>query len=52
MKWTLIDNDSHRSIKFSSEKKLRQWAKDNYMKIKKSYTAEFCFYTDSWIALP
>ena len=51
-KWTLINNGSHDTYPFSSEKKLRDFARTNGMIIKKSQTAEFTFYTEAYTFVP
>ena len=50
--WTLILNNSHSIKNFSFEKKLRSFAKENALVIKKSYTSFRCFYTESLVYVP
>jgi len=50
--WYLIENNSHRMIDFTSEKKLRTYAKEKGYGIKRSYTDMYCFYTVSYEYIP
>lgn len=45
--WTLIDNDKHELLEFTSKAKLREYAKQHGLKIRKSPTSERCYYTDA-----
>ena len=50
--WVLIDNDNHDLLYFTSQARLRRYAKDHGMVIRRSYTSERCFYTESYEWLP
>lgn len=52
MKWYLINNNSHNVKWFSSQKKLKRWARDRHMTIKRSYTDSYCFYIESQEYIP
>jgi len=50
--WYLIENNSHKMVEFSSEKKVRIYAKEHGYGIKRSYTDCYCFYTVSYEYIP
>ena len=50
--WTLINNNSHKCFDFSSERKLKGWAKERGLIINRSYLDQCCFYTDSTVCIP
>lgn len=51
-KWNLINNNSHEVLYFSSEKKLRTFAKEKQWFIKHSYLDNHCFYIESYEYIP
>lgn len=50
--WYIINNDSHEILRFTSEKKLREYAKAHGFILKHSPHDYDGFYIDSYIALP
>ncbi len=48
----LIDNNAHEMLRFKSLAALKRYAKEHYMKIKRSPMDDHCFYTESYIILP
>lgn len=51
-KWYLILNNSHTVYEFTSEKKLREHAKERGFNIKRSYLDPRCFYLESYEYIP
>lgn len=51
-KWVLILNQSHSTKEFSSLARLRRYARNNALAIKKSFTAERTYYTDAFGYVP
>jgi hypothetical protein len=52
VKCYLIDNFSHKVYGFNSIRKLKEFAKKHYMKIKKSPLDENVFYTEDYSVIP
>ena len=50
--WILIENNSHQVFTFPSLKKLKEFAKENGYRIKRSPTHDRTFYTESYVYLP
>lgn len=50
--WYLIENNSHNLLKFTSEKKLRKYAKENNHRIDRSYLDHYCFMTTCYQYIP
>ncbi len=50
--WYLIENNSHEVLTFSSKEKLRQYAMQKNLEIRKSPIDEHCYYTESVEILP
>ena len=50
--WILIENNNHRSTRFTSLKRLREYADDMHFIIKKSHISEKTYYTESFDYVP
>lgn len=50
--WTLINNGSHKCYTFTSQEKLKMFAKKRKWGIKKSPTCERTYYTESFSYIP
>jgi hypothetical protein len=51
-KWILIDNNAHGMTPFTSLKKLRGYAREHQMQVKRSPTDPHCYYVTSWQYVP